>query len=226
MGTTTVIGGAPNRPSASTSQPAMALAFSGGRLAQKGIKVRRYEPSRNRPSAQDWAGSQADVLAYFLYVADVVGLPVMLYNFPELAGKRIELETIAAFLELGTVRAKIRAAVEAKVSVVTLGLVPLSIIPGQHPFTTTSHFSITGVLAVLSGLQFWAIVLGCAAGAVGLTPSTSIGQPASCPFTPKLIGVPVPGRITPASASRRSRSPCANSRARTRSKSPRKSRLG
>lgn len=31
-----------------------------------------------------------------------------------------------------------------------LGLFPLSIIPGQHQFTTTSHFSITGVLAVLS----------------------------------------------------------------------------
>ena len=31
-----------------------------------------------------------------------------------------------------------------------LGLLPLSIIPGQHQFTTTSHFSITGVLAVMS----------------------------------------------------------------------------
>ena len=31
-----------------------------------------------------------------------------------------------------------------------LGLFPLGIIPGFHPFTTTSHFSITGVLAVLS----------------------------------------------------------------------------
>ncbi len=31
-----------------------------------------------------------------------------------------------------------------------LGLVPLAIIPGLHQFTTTSHFSITGVLAVLS----------------------------------------------------------------------------
>jgi F-type H+-transporting ATPase subunit a len=31
-----------------------------------------------------------------------------------------------------------------------LGLLPLAIIPGLHPFTTTSHFSITGVLAVLS----------------------------------------------------------------------------
>src|SRR5918996_515861 len=31
-----------------------------------------------------------------------------------------------------------------------LGLVPLAIIPGQHQFTTTSHFSITGVLALMS----------------------------------------------------------------------------
>ena len=31
-----------------------------------------------------------------------------------------------------------------------LGLLPLAIIPGFHAFTTTSHFSITGVLAVLS----------------------------------------------------------------------------
>lgn len=31
-----------------------------------------------------------------------------------------------------------------------LGLVPLAVIPGAHAFTTTSHFSITGVLAVLS----------------------------------------------------------------------------
>jgi dihydrodipicolinate synthase/N-acetylneuraminate lyase len=43
--------------------------------------------------------SQADVLEYFLHVADAVGLPVMLYNFPELAGKRIEPATIAAFAE-------------------------------------------------------------------------------------------------------------------------------
>ena len=31
-----------------------------------------------------------------------------------------------------------------------LGLMPLAIIPGMHAFTTTSHFSITGVLAVMS----------------------------------------------------------------------------
>ena len=43
--------------------------------------------------------SQADLLAYFLHVADAVDLPVMLYNFPELAGKRIELATVAAFAD-------------------------------------------------------------------------------------------------------------------------------
>nr|WP_283937778.1 F0F1 ATP synthase subunit A [Sphingomonas hankyongi] len=31
-----------------------------------------------------------------------------------------------------------------------IGLLPLAIIPGFHPFTTTSQFSLTGVLAVLS----------------------------------------------------------------------------
>ena len=31
-----------------------------------------------------------------------------------------------------------------------LGLLPLAIVPGWHSFTTTSHFSITGVLAVVS----------------------------------------------------------------------------
>lgn len=43
--------------------------------------------------------SQADILAYFLHVAEAVDLPVMLYNFPELTGKRIDLPTIAAFAE-------------------------------------------------------------------------------------------------------------------------------
>ncbi|MDP3071915.1 MAG: dihydrodipicolinate synthase family protein [Opitutaceae bacterium] len=41
--------------------------------------------------------SQADMLAYFLHVAEAVDLPVMLYNFPELTGKRIDLPTVAAF---------------------------------------------------------------------------------------------------------------------------------
>ncbi|HVU33366.1 MAG TPA: dihydrodipicolinate synthase family protein [Opitutaceae bacterium] len=43
--------------------------------------------------------SPADMLAYFLHVAERVGLPVMLYNFPELTGKRIDLATIAAFAD-------------------------------------------------------------------------------------------------------------------------------
>jgi dihydrodipicolinate synthase/N-acetylneuraminate lyase len=41
--------------------------------------------------------SQADMLAYFLHVADAVDLPVVLYNFPELTGKRIDLPTVAKF---------------------------------------------------------------------------------------------------------------------------------
>ncbi|HVU36002.1 MAG TPA: dihydrodipicolinate synthase family protein [Opitutaceae bacterium] len=41
--------------------------------------------------------SQPDMLAYFLRVSEGVDLPVMLYNFPELTGKKISLETIAAF---------------------------------------------------------------------------------------------------------------------------------
>jgi 4-hydroxy-tetrahydrodipicolinate synthase len=43
--------------------------------------------------------SQADMLAFFLHVAEAVDLPVMLYNFPELTGKRIDLPTIAAFAD-------------------------------------------------------------------------------------------------------------------------------
>ncbi len=43
--------------------------------------------------------SQADMLAYFLHVAEAVDLPVMLYNFPELTGKRIDAKTIAAFAD-------------------------------------------------------------------------------------------------------------------------------
>jgi F-type H+-transporting ATPase subunit a len=31
-----------------------------------------------------------------------------------------------------------------------LGLVPIGIVPGLHAFTTTSHFSITGILAIMS----------------------------------------------------------------------------
>lgn len=43
--------------------------------------------------------SQPDMLEYFLHVASAVELPVMLYNFPELTGNRIGLETIAGFAD-------------------------------------------------------------------------------------------------------------------------------
>ena len=41
--------------------------------------------------------SDADQLAFFLHAADAAQLPVMLYNFPELTGNRIAMDTIAAF---------------------------------------------------------------------------------------------------------------------------------
>lgn len=43
--------------------------------------------------------SQADLLEFFLRVAAATSLPVLLYNFPELAGTRIDLETVEAFAE-------------------------------------------------------------------------------------------------------------------------------
>ncbi|MES2696074.1 MAG: dihydrodipicolinate synthase family protein [Verrucomicrobiota bacterium] len=45
--------------------------------------------------------SQADILAFFQHVAEKVDLPVMLYNFPELTGKRIDLPTVSAFADSG-----------------------------------------------------------------------------------------------------------------------------
>lgn len=41
--------------------------------------------------------SQDDVLAHFLHAADASALPTFLYNFPELTGTRINLETVEAF---------------------------------------------------------------------------------------------------------------------------------
>lgn len=41
----------------------------------------------------------ADILAYFLHVGEQVDLPMMLYNFPELTGKRLAIETVAAFAD-------------------------------------------------------------------------------------------------------------------------------
>ena len=41
--------------------------------------------------------SQDDILAHFLHASEASGLPTFLYNFPELTGTRINLETIRAF---------------------------------------------------------------------------------------------------------------------------------
>lgn len=43
--------------------------------------------------------SQDDALAHFLHAAESSQLPTVLYNFPELTGTRINLETVAAFAE-------------------------------------------------------------------------------------------------------------------------------
>jgi 4-hydroxy-tetrahydrodipicolinate synthase len=43
--------------------------------------------------------SQPDLLAFLLRAADAAGLPVLLYNFPELVGNRIGIETVAAFAQ-------------------------------------------------------------------------------------------------------------------------------
>lgn len=45
------------------------------------------------PSTQD------DLLAHFLHAADASSLPTFLYNFPELTGTRINIETVAAFAD-------------------------------------------------------------------------------------------------------------------------------
>jgi dihydrodipicolinate synthase/N-acetylneuraminate lyase len=43
--------------------------------------------------------SQDDILAHFLHAADSSGLPTFLYNFPELTGTRVNLETVAQFAD-------------------------------------------------------------------------------------------------------------------------------
>jgi 4-hydroxy-tetrahydrodipicolinate synthase len=49
--------------------------------------------------------SAADQLSFFLHVAEAASLPVMLYNFPELAGNRIAIETVDAFAKRGELAA-------------------------------------------------------------------------------------------------------------------------
>lgn len=68
------------------------------------VELGRYAKSLGLPAVAlmppvFYPVSQADMLAYFLHVAEAVDLPVMLYNFPELTGKRIDLATVAAFAD-------------------------------------------------------------------------------------------------------------------------------
>jgi F-type H+-transporting ATPase subunit a len=67
-----------------------------------------------------------------------------------------------------------------------LGLLPLSIIPGQHQFTTTSHFSVTGVLAVMS----FSIVLIVGFARHGLH-FFSLFMPSGLPLIGKLLLFPI-----------------------------------
>jgi 4-hydroxy-tetrahydrodipicolinate synthase len=46
-----------------------------------------------------YPSSQEDMLAHFLHAADASALPTFLYNFPELTGTRINLETVSAFAD-------------------------------------------------------------------------------------------------------------------------------
>jgi 4-hydroxy-tetrahydrodipicolinate synthase len=46
-----------------------------------------------------YPSSQDDALAHFLHASDASGLPTFLYNFPELTGTRINLDTVAAFAD-------------------------------------------------------------------------------------------------------------------------------
>lgn len=65
-----------------------------GRCARSlGLPAVAIMPPGFFPSSQD------DALAHFLHAAESSQLPTFLYNFPELTGTRINLETVAAFAE-------------------------------------------------------------------------------------------------------------------------------
>lgn len=63
-----------------------------GKFARElGLPAVAIMPPGFFPSSQD------DLLAHFLHAADSSGLPTFLYNFPELTGTRIALDTVAKF---------------------------------------------------------------------------------------------------------------------------------
>ena len=67
-----------------------------------------------------------------------------------------------------------------------MGLMPFGIIPGVHPFTVTSQFTITGVMALIS----FGIVLAVGFWKHGLH-FFSLFVPAGTPFVLKLLIVPI-----------------------------------
>jgi dihydrodipicolinate synthase/N-acetylneuraminate lyase len=67
-----------------------------GRFARElGLPAIAVMPPGFFPSRQD------DALAHFRHAADSSELPTFLYNFPELTGTRINLETVSAFADQG-----------------------------------------------------------------------------------------------------------------------------
>lgn len=67
-----------------------------------------------------------------------------------------------------------------------VGLIPLGLIPGVHPFTATSHFTVTGVLAILS----FSIVLAVGFGKHGLR-FFKLFVPHGTPIPVLLLVVPI-----------------------------------
>ena len=67
-----------------------------------------------------------------------------------------------------------------------MGLMPFGIIPGVHPFTVTSQFTVTGVMAIIS----FAIVLGVGFWKHGLH-FFSLFVPKGTPLLLKLLIVPI-----------------------------------
>lgn len=68
----------------------------------------------------------------------------------------------------------------------TLGALPLGIVPGAHPFSVTSQFTVTGVLSIIS----FAIVLGVGFWKHGLH-FFSLFVPSGTPFVLKLLIAPI-----------------------------------
>lgn len=67
-----------------------------------------------------------------------------------------------------------------------LGMMPFAIVPGVHPFTVTSQFTVTGVMAIIS----FGIVLGVGFWKHGLR-FFSLFVPHGTPFVLKLLIVPI-----------------------------------